>query len=233
MTEGAAKGFYLWPTQRHDVMRLECSFSGANHTFNTLWAAALTLRKEHKASYFAMIHADINPEQHWLDTLIDEMKCHQADVISAVVPIKSEEGVTSTALDNGNLWHNRRLTMAEVMDLPETFSSQDVGYPLLVNNGLWVCDFTQPWIESFVFETLNRIGKTPDKHFIAQAIYEDWIASRRWNDLGLKVYATRKVKLSHGGDERCNNYTSWGTWTHDQAFSPAMAELKHEVPVCV
>jgi len=216
---GAAQGFYLWPSRKHRTLRLDCATSAGVHTFNTVWAAALNHR--HRGfTHFAMIHADIEPDMYWLDTLMDELERLNADVVSAVVPIKGEEGITSTALDSGDLWHPRRLTMAEVMELPATFNFDNVGGPLLLNNGLWVCDLTKPWVESFQFEMLNRIVANGDGTFSAQMVSEDWLASRRWNDLGLSIYATRKVGLNHHGDKAFNNRESWGTWKHDHAMIP-------------
>lgn len=217
LTDGAAKGFFLWPTKTHEIMRMEASSSAANHTFNRLWSEALMMR-ECGFKYFAMIHSDVCPEMCWLDILMDELHRLNADVISSVIPIKDEHGLTSTALDKGDLWHVCRLTMKEVMALPETFDSSDVGYPLLLNNGLWLCDMTKPWAEQFSFETLNRISRTKDGKFFAQTIPEDWLCSRKFHDAGLKIYATRKVKIEHEGFKNFNNYEPWGTLERDDTW---------------
>lgn len=215
---GAAQGFYVWPTRgKHQTYQLTCSMSAALHTFNSVWAQALNIRKS-GFTHFAMIHSDITPDKGWLDTLMAEMERLEADIVSAVVPIKSDEGVTSTAVDSGDLWKPKRLTMTEVMNLPETFSADDVGGPLLVNNGLWVCDFRKSWVETFQFEILNRIMTNEAGIHYAQLIPEDWLASRRWNDLGLKVCATRKVGLAHEGSKSYSNRFAWGTWEHDETL---------------
>lgn len=220
ITDGAARAFYLWPTNRFGLARLTASCSASCHTFNTLWTEALNLRHL-DIRYFAMIHDDIEAEEHWLDKLIDEKERVGADVIAAVSPIKSIEGVTSTALDQGDLWRVRRLAMHEVMDLPETFGTDDVGHPLLVNNGLWVCDFTSPWVEKFSFEILNRTAAMDNGNHRAQMVPEDWLCSRKFHELGLKVFATRKVKLSHDGHP---NHQAWGTWKTDEAYQPMKVE---------
>src|SRR5215471_7104271 len=44
--------------------------------------------------YFAMLHSDIEPQPGWLDILYEEMQAMEADVISAVVPIKNDQGTT-------------------------------------------------------------------------------------------------------------------------------------------
>lgn len=229
---GAAQGFYLWPSRVHRLMRMIGSTSAGVHTFNTLWAGALELR-EQGFSHFAMIHSDIDPDHWWLDTLINEMNRLSADIVSVVAPIKSDEGVTSTAIDTGDLWRPRRLTMTEVYELPETFNAADVGGPLLVNNGLWVCDLTKPWADTFQFEMLNRIRPLGNGKFVAQMVSEDWLASRRWNELGLSVWATRKVGLNHHGSNGFTNRHAWGTWSIDQKGNhasqiPAGSEVRPE-----
>ncbi len=62
--------------------------------FNTLWCRALNLRRKRRVDYFAMLHADIEPEEGWLDALVGELEAHSADVFSAVVPIKEDRGLT-------------------------------------------------------------------------------------------------------------------------------------------
>lgn len=233
--DGAAKGFFLWPSKEHDLCHMEASHSAATHTFNRLWCEALMLRKQ-GFRYFAMMHNDVVPGQFWLDRLMEEYQRLQADVISAVIPIKSDDGLTSTAMDKGDLWNCCRLTMKEVMELPESFESKDVGFPLLVNNGLWLCDMTQPWCEKFSFEILNRIGKTKDGLFFSQLIPEDWHCSRKFHDLGLRVFATRKVQLYHE-EEKFNNYSAWGKMSRDEVWyghnERAKVNKPAEETVCV
>ena len=66
--------------------------------FNLLYAHALNERRN-GTSHFCLLHDDIVPEPFWLDEMLRLMERHDADVLSVVVPIKNEKGLTSTALD--------------------------------------------------------------------------------------------------------------------------------------
>src|SRR5438034_6910050 len=65
---------------------------------NVHWCEALNLREQNELKWFAMLHSDVIPEAFWLDKLIAEAEKHQADMMSAVVPIKTDQGLTSTAI---------------------------------------------------------------------------------------------------------------------------------------
>src|SRR5512146_50667 len=75
-----------------------CS-SGTAKTFNRLWAAALTKAQRGKITHFAMLHSDIAPEPGFLDVLMEECCRLNADLVSAVIPLKDGRAVTSTAID--------------------------------------------------------------------------------------------------------------------------------------
>lgn len=154
-------------------------------------------------------------------------------MVSAVVPIKDQRGLTSTAVahESGDPWKlDYRLTLKEAHALPETFTAADLGCPdrpLLVNSGCWVCRFDPAWTHTrdaegnliFHFEIRNRIRPTRTKdgkpHFKAEVIPEDWLASRFLHKLGLRVAATRAVRLLHAGTYRFSNYEAWG-WDCDK-----------------
>lgn len=229
----AVQAMLCWPTKGacSVIAQLSPGTSLLNHCFNQLWAKALNLRAS-GATHFAMIHADIAPEAGWLDTLLGELLRLDADVVSAVVPIKSNYGLTSTALQVAeDLWGPpmpRRLTMTEVYGLPETFGSADVNHPLLLNTGLWVCDLTKPWCERIWFESLERIGRAPNGEFVAQCISEDWLFSARLHHEGAKLFATRKVKLTHRGERAYPNDSAWGEWETDQVYEEAVKEMAEQ-----
>lgn len=184
-------------------------------TFNHLWTGFLNKRQSEGITHFAMIHDDVCPVAGWLDTLLEELEAHDADVVSAVVPIKDARGLTSTAVDGLDEWNPRRLTMKEVFDLPETFSEHDVGGPLLLNTGLWVCRLDRSWCEKVAFRQQDRIVKLADGTFCPQTKSEDWDFSRQLRLLGCKLLATRKVKLEHDRSEFTNTKV-WGTWETDR-----------------
>jgi hypothetical protein len=223
---GAARSFYVFASSgRHFQTRiLESNSSLINHCFNHLWCAALNER-ERGVTHFAMQHSDIEPEPYWLDKLWDEMKAVGADVISTVVPIKDARGITSTAIDTGDPFHSRRLTMREVYDLPETFTAEDAGGPLLLNTGLWLCDFSQPWVEEVCFDSLHRIGKR-DGQWMPEVCSEDWLMSMAFNRLGLKLACTRKVGIKHHGEFGYPNDAAWGSWKTDQHIESLKGEMQ-------
>src|SRR5689334_10761696 len=79
--------------------------------FNSLWCKALNSRERDGWTHFAMIHSDVLPEEWWLDTLLVEMARAHADVLSVVLAIKDNRGVTSTALQDRETLYTHRLTM--------------------------------------------------------------------------------------------------------------------------
>lgn len=208
--------------------------------FNTLWCHALNERSRTPITHFAMLHSDVVPRLDWLSILIAEQIRTGADIVSAVVPIKSPEGLVSTVIDgprlNGDAYaYERRLTMHEVWDLPETFSAADCGFPdrdLLVNSGCWVCDFTKPWVEQVEFETYTQIRRDESGQFVHRCMSEDYLFSRRVQQLGGKVMATRKVPLSHMGTSPAPNTMPWGEMATDSGkpalVMPGMDQAKME-----
>jgi len=196
--------------------------SALPHNFNTGWCVALNIvHLGERVDYFAMLHADIAPEPGWLSKLIEEMEDKQLDVLSAVSPIKNNLGLTSTAIDNNerDTWRPMcRLTMKEVFDLPETFTEDDLPGPLLINTGCWVVKWNQDWCKQVHFEFNDRIVfNTALNRYMPEFEPEDWCISRMFNDLGLRVGATRKVRLAHYGDREYRNDHPWGN-AHDSSY---------------
>jgi hypothetical protein len=213
-TAGAGRGFWR-STRQPDSHVTYQSNSGSllAQNFNRLWTAALNMvHRGQPVDYFAMQHADIEPQDWWLDTLIEEMEAHDLDVLGVAVPIKDPKGLTSLALDRaGDTWSPLcRLTMSEVYSLPETFTSEDVGHPLLLNTGLWVCRFGD-WARKVHFTINDRIvfDKNLDR-YLAQVEPEDWYFSRLCHELKLKIGATRKIQLHHRGEIGFSNGHPWG-----------------------
>lgn len=198
------------------VTIMSFGFSILTYTFNWLWADALNARRTRGITHFAMLHSDIIPQGGWLKVMLEEMITHDADIMSAVVPIKDSTGLTSTGL---SLHPNkpsliRRLTMAEIMEKPETFTDDF----LVINSGLMVIDMRKPWVEKIHFHIKNAIDKMPDGAFVARVESEDWNFSRRARDLGAKVFATRKIKLQHAGTQKYPNDQVWGTAKTDPVW---------------
>lgn len=191
--------------------------------FNALWCMALNkCLAGQPVDYFAMLHSDVEPGEGWLDRMIDELEAKDLDVLSAVVPLKCPQGLTSTALDRraGDSWRPLcRLTLKEIHDLPETFTEQDTGHPLLLNTGCWVCRFDPAWAELIHFEIKDRITFDPEKgKWICEVEPEDWNFSRQCDRLGLRLGATRKITLTHCGTAHYGSGAVWGDSVYDVEY---------------
>lgn len=224
LTAGAARGF--WRATRlpdSHVVRQYNEGSLLAQNFNTLWVTALNrVHRGERVDYFAMQHADIEPCDYWLDMLIDELEARDLDVLGVVAPIKDQKGMTSIALahETGDSWRIKcRLTMSDVYRLPETFTSDDIGHPILLNTGLWVCRFGE-WTKQVRFTINDRVAfDTKLDRYVAQVEPEDWYFARLCHELGLKIGCTRKIPLDHRGVARFTNTRPWGTQFHDQAWA--------------
>lgn len=192
-----------------EVLLAEGSCSLLAHNFNRSWVDALNLRP--KVTHFLMLHADIVPSAPFLEPLLEEQARVGADVLSVVVPIKSHEGLTSTALESGDKWKPRRLTMTEVLAKPETWTEPG----LLVNTGLLLVDFTRDWVEEVCFTVNDAVRRGRDGKFEAVVESEDWHFSRQVRALGVEPWATRKIRVNHVGSAYYGNATGWGTRSTD------------------
>lgn len=217
LTAGAARGF--WRATRRPDSRVYRQYNEGSllaSNFNSLWCGALNLcHRGEPVRYFAMQHADIEPQDWWLDTLIEEMEVRGLDLLGVAVAIKDQKGLTSTALarPDGNNWRiHCRLTMTEIYNrLPETFTSDDVGHPLLLNTGLWVCRFDEAWAKKVRFTINDRITFNPRlDRYVPETEPEDWYFSRLCHELGLKIGCTRKIAVEHRGGMSFPNDRPWG-----------------------
>lgn len=204
--------------------------------FNQLWCMALNLvHQGERVDYFAMLHDDVAPENGWLDALIDELEAKQLDILGAVVPIKDGRGMTSLALHkpNDNWMPFARLSMHDVYELPETFTSEDIGHPLLLNTGCWVARWNQEWCRKVHFEINDRIVfNTAVNRYQAQTEPEDWQFSRLCHEMKLKIGATRKIALTHQGETEFTNTRPWGSQAFDResvAVSPIPGAFPRDI----
>jgi hypothetical protein len=189
--------------------------------FNGLWCGALNAcHNGDKIQYFAMLHDDIGPQDFWLDTLIAELEAKELDVLGVAVPIKDHKGMTSLSIDGGDTWLPKcRLSLHEILGLPETFTSEDVGGDLLLNTGCWVCKFNPEWARKISFTINDRIVfNKATNQYESQVEPEDWYFSRLCHEIGLKIGATRKIRVTHRGETDFNNFSDWGTQSFDQCY---------------
>lgn len=220
---GAALGAFWHPLKPDDAARvhIQPSFASSSllpFTFNILWTGALNdSANDNGPTHFAMLHDDICPDPGWLSVLLEELEHFDADIVSAVVPIKDGRGLTSTALDTtGDPFNPYRLTVREAFDRPATFT-----HPLiLLNTGCWVCRLDRPWARQVGFVQRDTIRQGPDGQLSPQTAPEDWNFSRAVRGKGgSKLYATRKATLSHDRAE-FHNRSVWGEWSRDQIHPP-------------
>lgn len=209
---------------------------------NELWVRGLNAARQGEVTHFAMLHADVAPHAGWLDCLLAELEDNAADLISTVVPIKDARGLTTCGLgDRRDPWSaHRRLTMREIMRIPETFDVGDAclnfsvqdhwrlpgtdNVYLLHNTGCWAANLTnQQWYETegplgqlvASFQFPIRARKLIDGTIRHERESEDWYFSRRIAELPLQTAVTRKVELSHIGEAYHPNFIPWGEWDCD------------------
>lgn len=179
-----------------------CSLLARN--FNEMWCEALNVRAELGLTHFVMLHADIAPEKDWLPRLLDELDESEADILSAVSPIKDLRGLTSTAVRRSRDVTN--LTQDDLAKLPATFDLEDarIIHPdadvLCINTGLMAVRFSEPWVERVHFECIDRIEQNPQTgRFETRGLSEDWYLSIQATQLGRCVCCTQKIGLRHFG----------------------------------
>jgi hypothetical protein len=214
---GAARGLYNGPSRKFGYTFYAVNMSLLTAGFNHLWVEALNRRETEGITHFAMIHADVEPVDGWVDILMEELMRLDADVVSTVIPIKGEWGLTSTGVEEPD--GMRRLTMREICRLPETFSSADVGgRPLLLNTGLFVCDLLKPWAERVCFQIHDEIYRDAAGRWHYRFSPEDWNFSKFLHRSQCKIFATRKVGVKHHGDMGWDNQNPWGKWDRDHNY---------------
>lgn len=232
----AAAGRALWTCCR-DMRTVDVRYFGGSLlacNFNRLWCHALNrVHRGERVDYVAMLHDDIGPETFWLDKLIDELEATELDVLGVVVPIKDGHGRTSLAIHHdGDNWSPEcRLTMRDVFELPETFTSDDLGgQKLLLNTGCWVAKWNQDWCKKVFFTINDRIVfDVPQNCYRPEVESEDWFFSRLLHELGLRIGATRKIAVAHEGEMQFLNTHPWGTDAFDRE-SPQRGRLVSPVP---
>jgi hypothetical protein len=239
----AAAGRALWRASRHPenvCTEYQCgSLLACN--FNKLWCTALNMvHHGERVDYFAMLHDDIGCEDFWLDALIEELEAKQLDVLGVAIPIKDTRGITSIAIHHeGDNWNPAcRLTMHDVYELPETFTSGDLGgNKILLNTGLWVCKWNQEWCRRVHFEINDRIVfDSTNNCYRPEVESEDWFFSRLLHEQNLKVGATRKIAAKHEGDVEFSNAFPWGSnafdiesHCHRQRTSPVPGAFPYDI----
>lgn len=217
--------------KRFSMLRVDASGTILTENFNRIWATMLNTRQTHGATHFVMMHDDVVPKGEWLETLMDELETSGADILSAVIPIKDELGLTSTGISVQDVKQlPRRLTMTEACELPITFGADEIqenakliNMHLLINTGLWICKLGD-WCERICFHTIDWMTKTAEGKYKTRTVPEDWCFSWDASRLGLNVKATRAVNLYHE-EPWWRNDQPWGVWHRDEQYYASLATL--------
>lgn len=231
LIDGCAKVFYKNASQIHQVEPFVAEFSLLTANCNILWAMALNYFELKKVDWFALIHSDVQPEPFWIDRLMAEADTHGADIMSAVIPIKNDKGLTSTAISDPHDDYGTfvRLTMSQVKhpSFPITFDGDlavqalrslpaslrveaPAGARLLCNTGCMVCRLGA-WCDprKVYFDEVTRFRRINNqwKPFIRS---EDWFFTGNAAANGAKVMATTALQLIHHGTSDFPNNQVWG-----------------------
>lgn len=227
-TIDARLGLFLYGARRDNIITdiKTRQLSALCWCFNHFWADALN---DKTYDYFLLIHADIVPmaPMGWISKMISEAESAKADLLSVVSPLKNKDGLTSTGLETAAHMTPRRVSMTELMQLPQTFKAADVAkvfgwtdhaeQRLLINTGCMLVDLRRNrdrW-EQMWFKTIDRIEKRDGK-FVPTFVPEDWDFSRQAIEQGLTPAATRAVKLIHRGMRDYPNDEAWGDMPRDE-----------------
>lgn len=216
----AATGFHhpVANDSPHDIQIKKSRGPEVLMNHNTLWADALDQYEAGEIDAFAMMHADVAVEPGWLHVLASELG--DADIIGAVIAIKNQTGLTSTAVDDtGDPFLARRLVLKETAQLPPTFTDEDVAKlptsvpgvktPLMLNTGLWLVklgpwcleelpDGTSPFV--FRFHHWIRRSNRGHREGLRQCAFwpDDWNFSRTLRQrANLKFKATTAIRVLH------------------------------------
>lgn len=204
------------------------SFSLLASNFNSLWAAGFS---DDPPDWWLMQHGDVSAAPAgWLSKMIEIAEERGLDVLSGIIPIRNESGLTSTAIDTDR-WEPRRLTMTELMAAPKTFdngyATRTWGHPLLVNTGLLLVRWNNDWRQKITFTINDKIdyGQTPPRVLVEP---EDWCFSRQIASLDIPYAATREIVITHhDGARRFVNDNAWGEQATDELWArKAEHELK-------
>lgn len=186
--------------------------------FNLLLSDAWNQQADSGLTHFCLLHSDCDPERGWLGRMMQIMQARGLDALSALVPQKSDSGVTSTALERPeDPWNPRRLTMKECQRLPPTFGPADCVREfgtgsLLFNTGVLLLRMAAINPERHFFEFKDQLVKRNGK-YLAQCRPEDWEFSRKILADGLNYAVTREIRVTHWGSAGWDNQSVWGCET--------------------
>lgn len=210
--------------------------------FNRMWCK---FANDPSYDYMVMLHSDHGPQVRadikkerpqltWLELLIEELEAEKCQAMHAVAAIKDVLGTTSTALGHRDAKFEpvRRITVRELMKLPDTFTTKDCvegldwfgqqpnGRALLPNTGVLAIKR-----EGFPFEKFpgfcitDAVQRDAEGKYVALVEPEDWAFGRWCAREGLRVGGTKKVVTHHYGRSDFHTEEPWGMWERDENWA--------------
>jgi hypothetical protein len=185
---------------------------------NNLLATALNHRVSNDLDWFAMQHTDVEPEPWWIDRLIAIADEQNADLVSALVPVKNESGSYSTViaaprdpygyftqLNSRQVYHQTFPSTFGITEAAEALESlpgdlrvENVPRSaLLVNTGCMIYRLSH-WRYGVRFRNLDDLIEQ-DGVFRTVHQSEDFYFSQSVAECGGRVMATRLVHVKHHG----------------------------------
>ncbi len=192
------------------------SFSILTSNFNKSIVACLNSKHY---DYIAIHHSDLQATPGWLGIMIRDMERVGAEVMHAAAAIKNADGFTSTAIAySDDPWQEmRRITMAELHELPPVFNIEHVqetidsgARRLCPNTGILVMKITDKFMDFPGFSNRERIVRVAESCWKEQVVPEDWNFGHWCADQGIDVWGTRKVVTHHWGRQRYSSDQIWG-----------------------
>lgn len=183
----------------------------------------VAVAKNRGSDFYALLHADVEPQPGWLAALLDDMDRHDLDVTHAPCAIKSVDGLTSTAIVESDSLDapRRRLTIREIRRLPDVFTVDDVRETLapdakilLPNTGCIVMRCGE-WFEEWQgFHMRDRVVRQGGE-WDAKVVPEDWMFGFDAYRMGLRVGCSRHVLTNHHGPMKFATSGDWGKETDE------------------
>lgn len=227
-----AKAIYGTATNSREVIPFINGGSLLASNCNTIFCAALNAQKEHNVKWFAMLHADVEPESFWLDKMIEIAEDRDADMLSACVPLKDDRGITSHGIGESNsLRVEYRLTQSQLHheSFPKTFDvfeaiqslknlpgklMVDVDFidpVLLLNTGCMIVRIDRDWIrQGGVWFSMEDWIENVNGMWRTRCFSEDWQFSQRVHNCGGKVLGTQELFVIHRGSIDFRSDKTWG-----------------------
>jgi hypothetical protein len=228
----------------YEVRQCVTGISLLANNFNRLFVTAWTSG----ADYLCILHSDIGTSRpagyggSWLELLVDRLRENNLAALSAVVPIKSMDGLTSTALqlrkDSPHVL--RRLSMQELHRLQDKVVrrhnlcdlfdiSRDEAGALYINTGTLAIDlrgFDWAGARWPGFQITDYLAWNTNHVPMAYVDPEDWGFSRWLHQEGWPYAATKELIIEHHGEMAFSSGGNWGAEKDSLPPVPSIADYE-------